>query len=126
MSLIYQTHMVLAKLVREVDVSHIVGSRYVKFVAILGILRATEYETEFVAGISAEMDVPRWYQFLLRQLEPRMFINTVKPRFGDELRLAKYTLLLSLFTDLESYLGEKINATSLLQAGEEVPDLARG
>ena len=106
MSLILETHAMLAKLVREVDVSHIVGSRYCKFIAILGILRDTQYETEFLAVVSAEMNVSRWYQFLLRQLEPRMFINTVKPRFGDELRLAKYALLFSLFTDLESYFVE--------------------
>ena len=104
LELILETHAILAKLVREVDVSHIKGSRYCKFVAILGILRATEYETEFVAGMSAQINLSRWYQFLLRQLEPRMFINTSKGRFPDELRLAKYTLLLSLFTDLESYL----------------------
>jgi len=115
----------LAKLVRKVDVSHIVGSRYVKFVAILGILRANEYETEFLAVVSAEMNVSRWYQFLLRQLEPRMFINTGKPRFGDQLRLAKYALLFALFNDLESYFGEKINETSLLQTGKEVHDIER-
>lgn len=104
LDLIVQSHNTLAKIVRSVDVSHIPGSRYTKLCAILDILDADEYSTEFTGMIAIQnVNLIRWYRFLLIKLEPRIFINTTKHRFSDDVRLEKYQLLYALFVDIENY-----------------------
>lgn len=104
LDLIVQSHNALAKMVRNVDVSHIPGSRYAKLCAVLDILEADEYITEFADMITMQnVNLVRWYRFLLIKLEPRIFINTTKHRFSDDVRLGKYQLLYTLFLDIENY-----------------------
>lgn len=93
-----ETHRVIETFLRSIQQSNSKDSRRNQFYHAMQRLssKTQEFVTEF-EGTPQDLDLIRWYDFLITKLQPRMFIHTTQLKFTDTERMDKYRDLYTLF-----------------------------